>query len=154
MRRFFGFNDLKVGQMLKVKGKPDESGKFAAMEISVKETVEDAAIEGRLQSIDHPKNKLRLFNHEISVPDGVEFKGLQDKSLGLKGLKVGEVVKLKGKYSATTGFNPDKIKIKEAMDYNVDELQGVVDEIDYAANTLEMVGFTVMATPRTTIEGF
>jgi hypothetical protein len=153
MDEFIGFNDLKVGQRVKVKGKPAEDGAFTALEISVKAPADQAEIEGLIQNLDHQKNTLRIFNREIALPGNIEVKTLQPGA-GLKGLKVGDVVKLKGKYSEAKGFVPEKIKLKETMGFNVEELQGDINKIDQEKKTLNVVGFTVVVNEKTTIEGF
>lgn len=154
MDTIVGFNDLQVGQRVKIKGKPGEGGAFVAYAIDIKEPKDQAEIEGFIQSIDHPKNTLRICNREYALPDGLSVKNLQHLGAGLKSLKAGDLVKLKGTYSASKGFLPEKIAMKQNMGFNVQELQGFVDKIDRDKKILEVLGFTVLVSEKTEIEGF
>ena len=146
-----GFNDLKVGQRLKVTVKVGDDGGFVAIEISMKTPEDEASIESMIQSIDHQQNTLRLLNREFAIPDGIEIKGLQRNIISAKDLKIGDKVKLKGKYSALKGFVPEKIRMKENIGLDLDKLQGDIDKIDREKKILEVVGFTVRVNERGTI---
>jgi hypothetical protein len=154
MNQFIGFDCLKVGQRIKVKGRPSEDSTFVAWEISIKNRADQAKIEGVLQCLDHQKNTLRIFNRDFALPSDIQVKGLQHNLIGLNELKTGEVVKLKGKYSASNGLMPEKIILKETMGFNVDELHGDIDKIDRKQKTLEVTGFTIVVNEKTAIEGF
>jgi len=143
MDQIIGSNDLKVGQRVKVSGKPGEDGVFVARKICQEAPADDSEIEGLIRSIDHQKNILRLFNREFVLPDSIAVKDLQGNSIDLKDLKAGEVVKLKGTYSTLNGFVPEKIKMKESTGFDLAELQGDIDKIDQEQKTLDVVGFTV-----------
>jgi hypothetical protein len=125
-----------------------------AWEISIKNPDDQAKIEGVIQRLDHHKNTLRIFNRDFALPGDIQVKGLQHNLIGLKELKTGDVVKLKGKYSASNGLLPEKIILKETMGFNVDELHGTIGEIHRAQKTLELAGFKVVVNEKTAIEGF
>jgi hypothetical protein len=154
MSQFIGFDYLKVGQKIKVKGRPSEDSTFVAAEIKVKNSDDQAKIEGALQRLDHQKNTLRIFHRDFALPGDIQVKGLQHNPIDLKALKSGDVVKLKGKYSASNGLMPEKIILKETMGFNVDELHGDIDKIDRKQKTLEVTGFTILVNEKTAIEGF
>ena len=155
MHYFIGFEELEVGQRLKIKGKLDGGGEFMALEISMKAPKDQAEIEGMVQDIDHQEKTLRILNREVALSNGIGIRDLQGHVLGLEGLKVGDMVKLKGKYSESQGFIPARIKMKETMaSFNIEELQGVINEVDQEKKTLNVVGFTVAISEKTTIEGF
>jgi hypothetical protein len=142
------FNDLKVGQRVKVKGKSCEDGTFAALKIIMKSPADETEIKGLIQSLDHQRNTLRLLNREFALPDGIAFKNLQRHIIDLKG---GDVVKLKGKYSEPKGFELEKIKAMEITAFDLEELQGNVNKIDQEKKTLDMLGFTVVVNEKTII---
>jgi ADP-heptose:LPS heptosyltransferase len=139
------FNDLKVGQRVKVKGSPDEDAVFVALKIGLVAPADDSEIEGLIQSIDHRKNTLRLLNRDFILLDGITVKDSHRNIIGLKDLKVGDSVKLKGKYSGPEGFVPKKIKRQETTGFDLEELQGNIDKIDREKKILNVVGFTVRA---------
>jgi hypothetical protein len=153
MHPIIGFDHLNVGQKVKLKGKP-EGQAFSAWEISFKETDGLAKIEGVIQRLDHREGIVRLFNHDFSLPRGIKVKDLQRNFVDINVLKAGDLVKLKGQYSPSTGWVPEKINMKASMGFDIDELHGTIDTIDRERKTLEVAGFTVFVTEKTTIEGF
>jgi ADP-heptose:LPS heptosyltransferase/glycosyltransferase involved in cell wall biosynthesis len=146
-----GFNDLKAGQSLKVKGKLGEDGVFEALKIRMKAPADEAEIEGLVQSVDHQKNTLRLFNRNFALPDDIAVKDSQHNITALKDLKVGNRVQLKGKYSESKGFVPEKIKVQETTSLGIAELQGNINKIGQEKKTFEVVGFTVVVNEDTII---
>ncbi|MDZ7364016.1 MAG: DUF5666 domain-containing protein [candidate division KSB1 bacterium] len=154
MGEIIGFNTLKIGQRVKVKGKADKSGNFLALEVSVKPPDEQVAIEGKVQSLDLQKNTLHVLNREFALTNGVEIKNVQRQSIALKDLKVGDVVKLKGTFAAAEGFRPLKVKLQESKGFSIEELQGDITQIDPATKTLHVLGIPVVASEKTEIEGF
>lgn len=154
MSEIIGFNTLKVGQRVKVKGRSDKSGSFLALEVSVKPSDEIVAIEGKVQNIDLQKNMLQMLNRTFVLPNDVEIKNVQRQSITLKELKVGDVVKLKGTFSSATGFRPAKVKLQESKGYSIEELQGEISQIDQVNKTLHVLGIPVVINEKTEVEGF
>ncbi len=154
MGEIIGFNTLKVGQRVKVKGKPEKSDSFLALEVSIKPADENVTIEGKVQNIDSQKNALHLLNRDFALFNGVEIRNVQRQNIALKDLKVGDVVKLKGTFSAAAGFRPAKVKLQESKGFSLEELQGDISQIDAANKTLQILGFTVMVNEKTEVEGF
>jgi len=146
-----GFDDLEVGQGVKVKGKPDEDGVLAAQEISVEAPADRAEIESVVQNIGNPPNVLRLLNREFALPEGIAVKDLQRHPTDLKNLQAGDRVKLTGTYSAPEGFVPQKIKIQAATDSGLAELRGEISKIDRETKALEVIGFTAAVNEDTKI---
>jgi len=144
MEHVIEFNDLKVGQRVKVKGKLCDDGVFMAQKISLKEPDDHVEIMSLIQRIDHQKNTLSLLNREFVLPDGVTIIDSKRNSLSLKELQVGTVVEIKGKYCASEGFGLEKIKIQETMDFDLVKLQGEINGIDREKNALHLAGFTVV----------
>lgn len=154
MSEFIGFDSLNVGQKVKMKGKPSTNNTFVAIEITLKESDGWAKIEGAIQGVDLQKNTLRLFDQDFALPSGIVVRDVQRNFIGLENLKAGSMVKFKGKYSASTGWLPVKINMKEIMGFAVEELHGRIDRIDGKMKTLEVAGFTVLVNKKTVIEGF
>jgi len=154
MEKTIGFNNLKVGQRVKVKGKPVEGNSFSALEVSIKPGDEDCALEGKIQSLDPAKNSLRLLNRDFMVNGGVDIRNVQRQPIALQNLKAGDIVKLKGPYSESKGFAPVKVKMQESKGFNIEELQGKINQIDAGAKTLDVLGFTIVVNDKTEIEGF
>jgi glycosyl transferase family 25 len=144
-------NDLKVGLKAKVTGKLGEDGRFVAHEIRMGAAADRAEIEGVIERLDQQKNTLRLLKREFALPDGIAVKDVQRNPTSLKNLKAGDRVKLKGKYSEAEGFAPEGIKVQEATDVNLEELQDNIHRIDSENKTFEVAGFTVVFNEETTI---
>jgi hypothetical protein len=64
------------------------------------------------------------------------------------------VVKLVGQYSESTGFVPEAIRMKATLAFNIEKLQGAVEQVNVEEKTLRVLGFTVRLNERTVIEGF
>ena len=154
MEDIIGFSNLAVGQRAKIKGKPEHSGQFVALEIAMKAPAEHAEIEAIVQNVNANQKTVRVLNRDITIPDGVVVKDLNRNDVGLQDLRSGQMAKLKGKYTAADGLVVEKIKMKETMGFNVEELQGNIDEIDKDKKTLLVNGFTVIVNEKTMIEGF
>ncbi|MCG3119076.1 MAG: hypothetical protein ALAOOOJD_01404 [bacterium] len=154
MEKTIGFNNLKVGQRVKVKGKPADGNNFSALEVSIKPGDEECALEGKIQSLEVEKNSMRLMNRDFVLNGSVEIKNVQRQPITLKNLKAGDLVKLKGPFSEATGFAPVKVKMQESKGFNIEELQGGITKIDAATKTLEVLGFTIIVNDKTEIEGF
>ncbi len=153
MYDFRGFDELKVGQRLKVKGTPSADGStFTALEIAAKEHKDIAEIEGLVQAVDVSSGVLRLVNKDFSIPGNAVIKDTMKNEIGLDGLKEGDVVKVKGTYEPGTPFSASKVKMKESMGFNIEEMQGCIDSLDADGHRFEMIGVTVVVTEKTAIE--
>ncbi len=153
MYEFTGFSDCKAGLMVKMKGKRDARGAFVAHSITLNDRAEEAVIEDSIQSIDYEQNTLRILDCEIAIPNAIQIKDLQRNAIGLQDLKAGNRVKLIGTYLVSSPLVPEKIKMKETGGFNVAELQGVIERIDFEKKTLEVLGFVVVVDERTAYYG-
>jgi hypothetical protein len=153
MEEIIGFNNLKVGQQVKVKGTPGPEGVFAALEIEIRPPKNQAAIIGLLQNVDLRHNTLRILDRQITVPDASEITDLNGRLMGIVDLKPESRLKLKGTYSEPEGFMPEKIEVTEAMGFSIDKLEGAIDHLDVNNRKLRVNGFTVQTNHKTVIEG-
>ncbi len=153
MSQIVGFDELKIGQRVKVKGQAAEGGKFTALAIVVKPEEEDVSLEGKLQGVEAQRNTLRIMHRDFAVSGNALIKNLARQDVGLKDLKTGDVVKVKGKFAPATGFVPLKIKVQEPKGFAIDELQGAINKIDRATNTIEVLGIAIALNEKTEIDG-
>jgi hypothetical protein len=153
MYDFHGFDELKVGQRVKIKGTPGDAGTFTALEIAVKEPKDEAELEGVVQAVDPAARRLRVLNMDFELPGEVVVKDLMKAEIDIGGLAVGDVVKVKGDYHPSTGFIPVKVKMKENLGFAAEEIQGVIDSVDPEHHRFQTVGVTVIVTEKTSIEG-
>ena len=153
MDEILGFNELKIGQRVKARGKWSTENSFGVVEISVRPPSDGASIETTLQEIDPQNQTLEIFDRKVALPKEIEIKGLQDGHKDLKDLSPGVMVKLKGKYSPQAGFLPEQIKVKETRTFNIDLLQGNINSIDLESKVLNVAGFTLKVNRKTMITG-
>ena len=111
-----------------------------------------AQVEGLVQAVDASGGRLRLVNRDFSVPDSAVIKDTMKTEIGLDGLKEGDVVKVKGAYEPGSPFLASKVKMKESMGFNIEEMQGCIDSIDIDSRRFEMIGVTILVTEKTSIE--
>jgi hypothetical protein len=153
MYDFHGFDELKVGRRVKVKGTPGADGTFSALEIAIKESKDEAEVEGVIQELDPAARRLRVVNMDFELPADIVVKDLMKNEVGLDALAVGDLVKVKGGYHPGSGFVPVKVKRKESPGFAIEEVQGVIDSVDEQNHRFETVGLTVVVSDRTSIEG-
>jgi hypothetical protein len=138
-------SDLKVGQWVRVTAKPVEDGTFEALKIIVrmgsKALANKVDIESLIRSIDEGGKTLCLLDREFVLPEGIKIRGLQGKFIALQDLKVGDRLKLKGRYLELQGFVPEKIKMKKATGFDTVVLKGAINKIDRKKKTLNVLGF-------------
>lgn len=154
MEQIIGFERLKIGQRLKIKGKyQQDSGTFTALEIEALPFEEESSLMGMLEHIDHDQKIIRLLGRDFRVPGGAEVKDLMRQDVALTDFREGAMVKLKGRFLPSGEFIPRLVKMKETFGFNIDKLKGEVAAIDPQANTLLVNGITVKVDPKTALEG-
>src|SRR3990172_5459450 len=140
------FEDLKVGQRVKVKGKLDGNGRLVAQEVKVKPYEDEASVLGQIQTVDPHRKTVRVLNRELPMPEGISVKGLSEPMPNWQSLKAGDWIKVKGAYVSSGRFEPEKITMKDALADLPEELRGPIDRIDQSGKTLEVLGCTVATT--------
>lgn len=147
------FDNLNIAQRVKVKGKLDPDGTFIALEIGVEEHEDSAAIIGMIESIDYERRCLRVLQRDFVIPVSAEVKDIYRNDAAFTDLRAQSLVKLKGDYSPAAGLQPDLVKMKETFSFNIDKLKGRIEALDRSAKTLQVNGYTVAVSDKTTIEG-
>lgn len=144
------FDYLRIGQAVKISGKYRDGAGFLAVEIALEPSTVDAEIECLLQSVDLKCRLLRLCNQSIPFPEDLDLKDVEGNQVGLAALKPGVMVKLKGKYAAS-GFVPKKMKLPETLEFNVEQVQGVIEKMNRAQKTFQVNGVTILVAANTVI---
>ena len=140
------FSALRTGQMAKVKGNVRPNGRFEATKIKLRMT--KYALEGEIQAID--ANSLTVigvrnhagFDSIVEEPDGTPIDFFT--------LRPGQMVKIKGNVRPDGRFEATKIKLRKPSGGVV--MEGAVEMIDNAKNTLTVMGATVYVETGTDIE--
>lgn len=145
------YDNLQVGQKLRVKGTPGQDDKFLAFEVFSEGPADLAIVQGFVQGIDHQSNTLRILNRELILPGGVEVRDSQSRITDRKAIKATDRVRLWGKYSEPEGFMPGNIKIIDSAAVGIEELRGIVSRIDRENRILHVNGFAVVVNEKTRI---
>ncbi|MGH7496920.1 MAG: DUF5666 domain-containing protein [bacterium] len=153
MEEIIGFNNLNIGQRIKVRGLQGSEGIFNALQIEIKPHRHQSTIIGLLQNIDLRRNTLRVFDRKITVPDTTVITDVNGRLMGMVDLKPSSRLKLKGNYSELEGFMLERIEVTDGLGFNIDKLEGVIDHLDAASKTLSVLGFTVQLSGKTMIAG-
>ncbi|MDZ7342906.1 MAG: DUF5666 domain-containing protein [candidate division KSB1 bacterium] len=148
-----GLADLQIGQRVKISGQYRDGQGFLAVEIICEpEADQDAKLEGLIQQADPDRKYIYLFDQKVSLPLGIEIKDLEGNRLNAISLQPGELVKIKGVYHAREGLVPRKITKHQTRDFNIEEIEGIVTQIDREKKRLTVNGVTIMVTPKTNFE--
>jgi len=148
-QNFSDFADLRIGQHVKIIGKFNPAMGFVAVEITLEPQLGDAEIMCAIGKVDLERRRMAVFDREIPLLHTHEVKDLDHRLVDLAELKSGQMVKLKGVYVERQGFLLKKIRMKETMEFNIEELRGVIDKIDPMSRHLWVNGFSVVATDKT-----
>jgi len=145
------FNALKSGDFVKICGKFRGAAGFVAVEITREPAGDDGEIECAIQEVDRRRKILRVCDQEIFIPDGIEMKDEDGEAVNSMALKAGDMIKLKGVFM-NGDFVPRKIKLRPAKEFNIEQLQGVIERLDDERQTFSVNGINVLATAKTVIE--
>ncbi|MFQ5627327.1 MAG: hypothetical protein ACE5I1_01095 [bacterium] len=134
---------------MKIAGKTTANGGFLAVEIVLEPAETSPKLEGEIQEINQVSRKIRTFNRELTIENSIEIKDLHENIVDLSDVKVGSILKIKGKYVNGHGFVPKKIKIKQGREFNIEETQGFLESIDLQKQSLDINGITVFVNKKT-----
>ena len=141
---------LHVGQAVSITGKFLPGEGFLAVEISPGDT--EAEIMCPIHTFDAQRNLLRVFDQTSALSPQVELKGLNGDLAGWAALQAGSMIKLKGKFEPAQGFLPEKIKLRETREFNIEEMQGVISRIELEARRIHVNGIPILINEQTILE--
>jgi hypothetical protein len=141
---------LHEGQAIAVTGKYLLGEGFLAVEISPGEA--EAEITCLIHAFDAQRRFLRIFEHTLALAPQVEVKDLEGELQGFAALQAGRMIKLKGKFEPAQGFQPEKIKLRETREFNIEEMQGVITRVEREAQRVYLNGIPVLINDRTILE--
>jgi hypothetical protein len=146
---FISFENLSIGQPVKIAGKTVSGRGYLAVEIVLEPAETSPKLEGEVQAIDREHRSIRIFNRELVLQNGIVIKDLEESEVDFQSLEVGSVLKIKGKYVNGAGFVPNKIKMKAGQEFNIEEMQGILDHINFENRSFEVNGVTVLVNDKT-----
>ena len=120
-------SDLKIGQIVTLKTKTDDSGKTEATEV-----IFDDDVEGPITSIDLANNTLVVLGQTVLVDSATVF----DNNImpaSLDGLTIGDIVEVSGLYNADNALIASFIEIESTQ--SEFEVHGIVTNLDTTAMT-------------------
>jgi hypothetical protein len=152
MYDFRGFPFLEVGRRVKVKGLPATDGTFAALEITVNEPDEQTEVQGLIQQIEQEQGRLHLANLTVVCPEELYIRYKRGDEANFADLQPGALVKIQGRSLPDGGFAPAQVEIQPKRDFNLEQLQGAIEQIDAEHKTFKIIGATVLVNRKTSIE--
>lgn len=141
---------LHQGQAVSITGKYLAGEGFLAVEISPGDT--EAEIMCPIHTFDAQRGLLRVFDQTFALSPQVEIKSLDGDPAEQGVLQAGRMIKLKGKYEPEQGFLPEKIKLRETREFNIEEMQGVISRIEPEARRIYVNGIPILIDERTILE--
>jgi hypothetical protein len=144
-------SDLKVGERVRVEGTPQADGTVAAKEIEVVPAAREREVEleGIVESVDVAKSSLKVSGHTvITTPTTLIRRG--DEVIALKDVKAGDRVHVRGKLQADGSILARIIRVAPGFLPRV-VLEGIIESVDTAKNTLKVSGLTVVTDANTRI---
>ena len=153
MYQFRGMKYVQVGGEAKVVGFPGPDRTFNALEITLKIDNDLIRIEGLVQEIDHQAHSLRIANIDIDCPEDILVEDVAGAELLFSAIHRGDLVRIEGELDDRAEFVPIQIEKKERLDFNIDVLHGLIEEVDMDAKTFQMFGLTIIVSEKTSIEG-
>lgn len=145
------FELLQAGQAVSITGKYLAGEGFRAVEISRQAADEGAEIACPVRAFDANTRRLRVFEQDFVLAPEVEVKSADETRNGALTLQAGTMIKLKGEFDERRGFIPRKIKIRETLEFNIEELQGVIAKIERGPRRFYLNGIPVFVTEDTII---
>ncbi len=149
MSQFIDFAELQEGQYVKIAGKFFPDTGFLAVEIVVEPVQGDDKIEAVLQKVDLQRNRIQVLNQELSLETVGWIQNTDNEPEKTAMLSPGTLVKIKGRYDEKQGFIPEKMKLKETLEFNIEELQGRILWVDREKRRLVVNGIPIVANGKT-----
>ena len=133
---FIDLKQLKPGDFIKTSGKFRSGSGFVAVEIERESPSKEIVMKGILQRVDFQKRSLKLFDEYLSIPDPIFIKDSKGETCGFEQMLPGTLLSIKGSFDETCGFIVKKIKMKETLAFNVEEIQGLIQSADPVRNRI------------------
>jgi len=147
-----GFERIRVGRQVRVKGVRAADGTMQAVEIEGRGSDGRVLLEGVATSIDPRRREIVLLGRTVPIPDGIAPSGPdgRDAPLGTEGSRAR--VRIVGRDSGVAGLRVESIQLEETQGFGIEKVEGRVDAIDRGRRTLVIAGVTVRVTPDTLVE--
>ena len=146
--RLAGWDDLKVGQLLDLKGVRTGEDTIAASEIEVS----GAKVEGPIEDIDVANSSLHLLGLKVVVSPETMIMDRNKEPIDLSTLQSGSNVVANGLLQNDGTVLAARIKAKKAKTNGQVIIEGILEGIDQNQNTLTVLGIAVSVTADTYIE--
>ena len=143
---------LKVGEWVRVRGRPNGDGSFVAFRVKILPSSEDARIIGPIDEIDMPRRLIRVLGRDVHIAAGCEVVDPARGPISHRDLSVGDGVAVTGAYSRGGAFSSSSIRIAYMPEPpEQQELQGAVESVSVDGRSFEVLGFRVITTESTRI---
>jgi KDO2-lipid IV(A) lauroyltransferase len=143
---------VKVGQPVRVRGRPTGDGSFVASVVQIRPSIPGARIVGPIDEIDEPRGLIRVLGRDVRIAADCEVVDRARGRISHRDLSVGNVVAVTGAPSGAGGFSSSSIRISYKHDLQeLQELQGAVESVSVDRRSFDLLGFRVITTESTRI---
>jgi hypothetical protein len=145
-------NDLQVGQTVAIEGKSSDARTIQASEIEIQQASHEDKLKGRIQKIDSGTNDLVVLGTRVLAAQDAQITDRVGGTIPFSSLQKGWMVKVKGKLQEEGALHASEIKVSREEAPDEAEVEGRVQSINKAGNTLTVTGLTIRLTPSTQIK--
>jgi hypothetical protein len=144
-----GFADLHVGRGVEIEGTLVGARRMQATAIEIRQaTDEDQEVTGTIEAIDAGAKTVTVLGVKIVAADTTIVEDEEGLPVDFSSLKRGWRIKAEGTLQAGA-LAAEEIKMKEAKEKA--KIQGKIEGVDPAAQTLTVMGLRIDVTPATSI---
>jgi Domain of unknown function (DUF5666) len=145
-------DDLQVGQIVAIEGKAAGARTVHADKIEFQEESDEAKLKGRIQNIDGGGHSLVILGTKVSTAPDAQIVARDGSAIPFSSLQKGWMVKARGSLQGEGTLQASEIKVSREEAPDEAEVEGRVQSIDKARNTMTVAGLTIRLTPATKIK--
>ncbi len=146
------FEDIQIGNFVEIKARVQDSSKFVALKIKIKNEDDSDAreieVKGRINTV--TDSSIVVNGQMFMVNAQTEIEGRHDEHLTLSDLKEGMFVKVKAQLQFNFKFIALKIEVEGSFEMNEVEFWGIIDSV--GSDYIVMVNHRIQVTDQTEIE--
>jgi hypothetical protein len=145
-------HDLQVGQTVAIEGRSADARTVQATEIEIQQESNEEKLKGRIQNIDSGADSLVVLGTKVFTTGDAQIVDRAGSVIPFSSLQKGWMVKVKGRLQEEGALHASEIKVSREEAPDEAEVEGRVQSVDKARNTLTVAGLMIRLTPTTKIK--
>jgi hypothetical protein len=145
-----GFEQIRVGLQIRIKGVRGADGLLQAVQIEDREPSSRVLLEGLASAIDPIGHEITVMGHTVATPEGMVLQGADGSATPLDETRAR--VRIVGRDLGGSSFRVESVRLEPAPDFSIEKLEGRVESIDCERTSFRVAGVTVRVTPETLVE--